>query len=281
MPGGFELGPPRVLHLAKRNCPAPVVFNGQMKRISLVTALAATLGLALASAPASAQIVELGSTATPLVAPACPRGVSPANCFIILTRTTALQTVSDGVSFPTKVTKAGWIVAFTVGLSRLSTNASTERSYLHVLDQAYGGTPRLALTVLKPGPNHRFTVAAQTPIFHVLPYLGGLVELPLSLPPTFSQFSAIPVVPGELVALSVPTWAPVLSYNLSASKFAYRQSRGSNCKNAAPTETAQLTLGASAQYLCNYATTRVEYAATEITNQPYPKTYVHAPRQGP
>jgi hypothetical protein len=249
------------------------------KRIPLaIVACAGALAL-LIPAAASAQIVELGKTTTPIVAPSCPSGVSPAQCFIILTRTTAVQTVSDGVLNPTKVKKAGWIVAFTVGLSKLSTNAKTETSYLHTLNRAYGGPPQLALTVLKPGPKNRYTVAASSGVYHVTPFLGQVLQEPLSLPPSFTTFTALPVQPGEVVGLSVPTWAPVLSYNLTPSKFAYRQSRMANCKNAAGTETAQSTVGASTRYLCNYTGTRVEYTATEVVNQPYPKTYVHSKRR--
>jgi len=249
------------------------------KRISLaIVAFAGALAL-LIPAAASAQIVELGKTTTPIAAPSCPSGVSPAQCFIILTRTTAVQTVSDGVLNPTKVKKAGWIVAFTVGLSKLSTNAKTETSYLHTLNSAYGGPPQLALTVLKPGPKNRYTVAASSGVYHVTPFLGQVLQEPLSLPPSFTTFTALPVKPGEVVGLSVPTWAPVLSYNLTPSKFAYRQSRMANCKNAAGSETAQSTVGASTRYLCNYTGTRVEYTATEVVNQPYPKTYVHGKRR--
>ena len=117
--------------------------------------------VAVAPGAASAKIVELGQTSTPLSAPECPKGVSPSQCFIILTRTTAVQTVADGVAYPTKVNKAGWIVAFSVGLSRLSTDPKTERSFLHTLDTAYGGTPQVALTVLKPGPKNTFTVVSR------------------------------------------------------------------------------------------------------------------------
>jgi len=250
-----------------------------MKRTFLVIGAVIALATALAAGSASAQIVEVGATATPVVSPTCPAGVSPANCFIILTRTTAVQTVSDSVVFPTKVKKAGWLVAFTVGLSKLSTNAKTEKNYLHVLDQAYGGTPQVALTVLKPGPNNKYTVAAESPLFHVEPYLGQVFQTPLALPPTFSAFTPLPVTSGEVIGLTVPTWAPILSYNLSASKFAYRQSRMANCKNAAAAQTAQLTVGAFMNYQCNYTGTRVEYSATEVTNQPYPKSYVHGPRK--
>jgi hypothetical protein len=249
-----------------------------IKRFSLVTA---ALLAVLVTSPASAlaTIVELGQTKTPIAAPSCPKGVSPSQCFIILTRTTAIQSVSDGVSYPTKVKKAGWIVAFTLGLSNLSTSSTTEHSYLHTLDTAYGGTPQIALTVLKPGPSNRYTVAAQSATFRLIPFLGQVLQEPLSLPPNFTSFTALPVKPGEVVGVSVPTWAPVLSYNLSTTKFAYRQSRMGNCKNAAGTQTAQQTVGATTRYLCNYTGTRVEYSATEVLNTPYPKSYVHATRK--
>ncbi|MFZ0044009.1 MAG: hypothetical protein WAK93_22050 [Solirubrobacteraceae bacterium] len=248
-----------------------------MKRFSLLT-VAIAAALAVCSASASASIVEIGQTKTPLAAPACPKGTSPAQCFIILTRTTAVQSVSDGVTNPTKVKKAGWIVSFTVGLSNLSSNAKTERSFLHTLDTGYGGTPQLALTVLKPGPKNRYTVAAQSQTFHLLPFLGQVLQEPLALPPNFTAFTALPVKAGEVIGVTVPTWAPVLSYNLSTSKFAYRQSRMANCKNSAGEQTAQTSIGASTRYLCNYTGTRVEYSATEVVNQPYPKTYVHDTR---
>jgi hypothetical protein len=249
-----------------------------MKRFSVVIAGVIAGAMMVLPASAAAKIVELGQTSTPIASPACPKGVPPSKCFIILTRTTAIQSVSDGAFYPTTVKKDGWIVAFTVGLSKLSTDASTEKKYLHLLDSAYGGTPQLALTVLKPGPKNRYTVAAQSQTFHILPFLGQVLQEPLSLPPNFTQFTALPVKKGEVLALSIPTWAPVLSYNLSTSKFAYRQSRMANCQHSAGSQTAQLSVGASTRYLCNYTGTRVEYTATEIVNNGYPKSYVHARR---
>ena len=230
-------------------------------------------------AAASAQVVELGaSSSSPIIAPSCPAGVSPAQCFIILTRTTAVQSVTNTVINPTKVKNAGWIVAFTLGLSKLSPVAKTELSYLHELDTAYGGTPQVALTVLKPGPNNKYTVMAQSGTYHLIPFMGQVLQEPLSLPPKFTAMTALPVQAGDVIGLTVPTWAPVLSYNLSATKYAYRQSRKTSCKTAAGVETAQTTVGASQQYLCNYTGTRVEYSATEVVNAPYPKSYVHAVR---
>jgi hypothetical protein len=249
-----------------------------IKRILLLIGGFAAIAAAVGPSAASARLVQLGQTSTPITAPTCPKGVKPSQCFIILTRTTAVQSTSDGVAYPTTVKSDGWIVSFTVGLSKLSSNAGTERRYMHLLDQAYNGTPQIAITVLKPGPKNRYTVAAQSATFHVLPFLGQVLESPLSLPPNFTAFTALPVKKGEVVALTVPTWAPVLSYNLNSSKFAYRQSRMANCKHAAGGQTAQLSVGASTRYLCSYTGTRVQYSVTEVTNTRYPKSYVHGGR---
>jgi hypothetical protein len=254
-----------------------------MKRFPLAIAAVLTALVLVAPGAASAQIVELGqTTSAPVIAPSCPTNVAASSCDIILTHTTAIQSLTSGVLNPTKVKSAGWIVAFTVGLSKLSTDAKTELGYLHGLDTAYGGTPQLALTVLKPGANNKYTVVAQSGTYHLIPFLGQVLQQPLSLPPSFTAMTALPVKPGEVIGLTVPTWAPILSYNLTASKYTYRQSRSTKCKFAAgstqdPAQTAQTTVGASASYVCSYTGTRVQYSATEVINQPYPKTYVGGP----
>jgi hypothetical protein len=248
-----------------------------MKRFSL--ALAAGLcAFGVLAGVASAQIVELGQTSsTPVAAPACPPNVSLANCLIVLTRTTAVQTETNGVLNPTKVTKDGWIVAFTVGLSKLTSDAKTELGLLKGLDAKFGGPPQLILSVLKPGPKNKYTVVAQSATFHVLPFLGSVLQEPLSQPPTFTTMTALPVKKGDVIGLTVLTWAPVLTYNLTSNKYSYRQSRRANCIHAAGSQTAQTTLNSTQQYLCDYTGTRVQYSATEVVNQPYPKTYVGGP----
>jgi hypothetical protein len=249
-----------------------------MKRILLAAAAGLSALCLIVPGVASAQIIELGQTSSaPVAAPSCPSGVSLNNCVIVLPRTTAVQTETNGVLNPTKVTKDGWIVAFTVGLSRLTSDAKTELGLLKGLDLHWGGPPQIVLSVLKPEPKNKYTVVAQSATFHVLPFLGSVLQEPLSLPPTFTAMTAIPVKKGEVVGLTVLTWAPILTYNLTASKYSYRQSRRANCTNPPATQTAQTTLNSSQQYLCTYTGTRVQYSATEVVNQPYPKTYVGGP----
>jgi hypothetical protein len=234
------------------------------KTSRLAAAAAVILGAAALAAAASAQVLggtrELGATHTPLVAPVCPPNVSSTNCTIILTRVTALETTRDGVAYPTKVWHAGRITAFTVGLSQLSTNKATQNSYIQYLNSTYGGPARVGITVLKYGPwkrnHHQWTTVTSTPMYLVQPFLGSVVEIPLS--------STIEVRPGDAIALTTPTWAPVLSINLDSKAFSYRQSRTSGCSTPPTSSQAQFTAGKVTDYGCTYPGTRLEYSATEV-----------------
>ena len=221
---------------------------------------ATALGAALAAQPATADVVELGVTPTHILAPTCPPGLTPAKCTIVLTEVTAMETVRDAIAYPTRVKRPGRIVAFTIGLSRLSSDRNTARTYIHNLDVSYGGTAQVAITVLRrvgPASKLRFKVVAESEIEHLQPYLGQVVQFPI--------FTSLAVRRGDVVALTTPTWAPVLSIFQPSKQFAYRQSRTSNCSSPPTTSQAQ-SVGESARYLCNYPGTRVEYSATEVTN---------------
>lgn len=229
----------------------------------LAAAAAAFLAAAFLTASASASnlggTVVLGATRTPVAAPVCPPNVSSTNCTIILTRVTALETMRDGVVYPTKVKKAGRITAFTVGLSQLSADKATQTSYIQYLNSTYGGPARVGITILRQGPwkrhQWRWTVVANSPMFLVQPYLGSVVQIPLT--------NSLAVKPGETIALTTPTWAPVLSINVDSKKFAYRQSRVYNCASPPSSDQAQLTTHKVTNYACNYPGTRLEYSATE------------------
>ena len=250
-----------------RNWRVGVVLNPNMKRSLLAIAGAVAL-CGLIPASAAATITELGATTSPLVAPACPKGIAASQCTIILTRATALETIRDGIAYPSTVKQAGRLVAFTVGLSSLSTNATTAQNDVKYLDTTYGGDPQVGITVLKRvGKKTAWTwqVVAQSPLVDVQTYLGQVAQFPLT--------TSIPVVRGEAIALTTPTWAPVLSIDLTTSHFAYRQSRSQNCFHPPSTSQAQQTIGGSAKYVCDYPGTRVEYSATEVSNPvPTPTT---------
>ena len=234
-------------------------------KISRVVA-GVTVGICFAAsaAVASAQMmggtVQLGQTSTPVVAPTCPANVSLSNCTIILTRVTAIETARDSIAYPTRVKKAGLITSFTVGLSQLSSTPSTQASTIQYLNGAYGGPARVGITVMHQGPwkrgQYRWTALTSSPMYLVQPYLGAVVEIPLATP--------IPVKAGQVIALTTPTWAPVLSIDLNTKQFAYRQSRVFNCTVPPTSDQALTTSGKVQNFGCNYPGTRLEYSATEV-----------------
>ena len=232
-----------------------------MKSFPLVIGGALAAGAIFANV-ASAQEIQLGVTKTPMVAPVCPPGVAQNQCNIVVPQMTVFNTTSDGVSNPMMIHKPGEIVSVKIGISAISSDAKTLRTDISYLNKTYGGPAEAEVAVLRQVGQRtklRWSLVAQSPAYQLQPYRSQVVQFPLATP--------LPVVPGEMVALTVPTWAPILSYDLTANKFAYRQSRMTNCTKAGASTViqAQLVIGQLARYGCSYQGTRVQYSAQEIT----------------
>lgn len=227
--------------------------------VGCVAAASTALLLSLLPSSAAATELELGSTTTPLVTPTCPTNTK-IQCNIVLTQVTAYETVRDGITNPTLVKKAGEIVALSVGISPISSDTATKNSDISNLELKYGGPPEIEVAILRrvgPALNYRWSVAAESQPIELLPYIGQVVQFPLVQP--------MPVVPGEVVAVSVPTWAPILTIDVASGTFQYRQSRG-DCTKTTTASLAQLTIGDMTNYACVYKGSRLEYSATEVTS---------------
>jgi len=214
-----------------------------MKRIPFGVALAVCV-LGAAASTASARLIELGATDDNATV-SCPD-----NCFVV-TRTTAMQVRSGTVRYPTTVPQRGRIVAFSLDLGSLNDRQ------IHFFNSTYGGTSRVQLAVLRQQarPKRSYEVVATTGVFRVQPFFGSSVQFPLK--------TTLAVRKGDIVALTIPTWAPVLAVNLPKEN-GWRASRASNCSDLL-TQTAQLAVGDATQYKCLYQTARVTYTATLIT----------------
>jgi hypothetical protein len=220
-----------------------------MKRIPLGVALAVCL-LGAAASTASAKTYELGATDDASTV-SCPD-----NCFVV-TRTTAMQVRTGALRYPTTAPRSGRIVAFTLQLGSLSDRQ------IHFFNSTYGGTSRIQLAVLRPQarPARSYEVVATTGIFKIQPFFGTTVQFPLK--------TTLAARKGDIVALSVPTWAPVLAVNLPQEN-GWRASRADNCTDLL-TQTAQLTVSSSTQYKCLYQTARVTYTATLVSTPVAPR----------
>jgi hypothetical protein len=214
-----------------------------MSHKALAFAFAACVALAGATAPAAAaRIVEVGQAATE-AAPTCP--ASPC---LAVSRTTGYQAkVVD--SRETYVVPAnGRIVAFTIRLG-----APNRRQVAFFEDNF--GKASAGLSVLRRGKRLFGRVVAASPIFQLGDYFGQTVQFPLD--------RALTVEKGNIIALTVPTWAPALT-TLVEDGSSWRASRQLNGCDNTDRQTAQATVGALTQYRCLYRA-RLTYMATLIT----------------
>ena len=209
-----------------------------------VPAIAAALTL-LAAAPAGAAVRELGvPTGQALPAPACP-----ANCEV-LARVTGYQVQVGRARNPYQITRKGTIVAFTVRLGKPS--ATDTRGF----QSLFGAQSQVRLSILHLGRRQRqATLKAQSPVVNVNRYFGSS--------PTFALAKPIKVGPRDVVALTIPSWAPVFAVGLGADN-AWRAPRNPNDCEDLETPATHQTLKSVRRYQCFYRTARPLYSATFI-----------------
>jgi hypothetical protein len=220
----------------------------EMKR-TLVTIVTISFAALLGPAAASAKLSEIGNP-TVQGKPSCPT-----NPCLAVSRTTGFQVQGGRVKNPYLVPRRGAIVAFTVALGKPSTRQIT------FFNTNLGGPASARITVLRAfarrGNNFRFVVRSQGEVVNLQPYFGQTAQFALS--------RSIGAYKGDLIALTVPTWAPVLALGLDNAT-TWRASRPKPCAdNEAFQQFAQQRVAQMAQYACEYKTARMTYSATLIS----------------
>ncbi len=216
-------------------------------RITLpAVAIAVPSALAVPGA-AGARAIEVGAltTETELPAPSCP--TRP--CFAV-SRTTGYQAKVGPNRGLMKSPANGRIVAWTIRLSKPGPKQIT------FFNERLGGESQAGITVLKPGKRLYGRVVAQSPLVQLSPFFGQTVQFPLE--------QSIPVKKGQVIGLTVPTWAPALATGLGADT-SWRASRKAGDCDDTSGQTAQTDVKDLAQYRCLYQKVRLSYSATMIT----------------
>jgi hypothetical protein len=233
-----------------------------MKRITLlILALAAALAL---PSSASARIVELGGTADP-ASLNCP-GTEEAPCVAAVRMTGYQGRASGGPKNPFYIRRDGFLVAFTVQLAKPT---SDEIDYFN---NGFGTPSTARISVLRRGTTRKTRLSHrlinQSDRFALDSYFGSK--------PTFVFDKPIPVKKGNWIALTVPTWAPLLATNLGRSDW-WRSSRSKgSCQPPATGSWGQFAmedLREVAKFGCTYHGARLLYSVTyipsnHVTNQP-------------
>lgn len=229
------------------------VFTGLLM---LLVAFVGTAGAATEEKPAAEKpapeekphtTVVLGNTAT-MPDPSCPE--SPCQA---IGSVTGFQVSTSQGSLPFRVRRDGKIKSWTLTLSEPT---SSQRSFFN----GFFGTPpeaRLAILRRIAGTNPpRYSLRAQGSIHVLSPYLGQTVKFGASL-----QVKA-----GDIVGLTVPTWAPAFAQSQPSSD-AWRASRAAGkCVNSTDVRQGepQEKVGGRAEYGCRYSTARLLYTVTVV-----------------
>ena len=165
------------------------------------------------------------------------------------------QTRAGTVADPFVAPFNGKVVAWSISLSK------PKASQASFFNSFYGSPPQARIGIVTQVPDKsppRYELQRQSPIVELTPFLGSDVTFALDQPMTIKQ--------GEIVALTIPTWAPAFAVGLDDSS-GWRASR----KAGACTKTGdikesnpQQKVGSNKQYGCFYKTARLLYTATIV-----------------
>jgi hypothetical protein len=223
-----------------------------MKRFLLLTSALAAAFAALAPA-ASARIIELGSRAD-AASLNCP-GTTESPCVAAVRMTGYQGRASGGPKNPYYIRRDGHLVAFTVQLAKPTPEE------VNFFNNNFGTPSTARISVLRRGDTRK------TRLQHRLITQSERVSLNryFGSKPTFVFDRPIPVKEGNWIALTVPTWAPLLSTNLSRTNW-WRSSRakGSCEPPRSLRQFAMEDLREVNQFGCTYNGARLLYTVTYV-----------------
>jgi hypothetical protein len=234
--------------------------------LCLACALVALVAFARPEAAdsAPARVIVLGQTdVSPK--PSCP-GKIVNKIEIVPCRVeghvSGFQVNAGGVPEPYLVPFDGKIVAWSIALARPSREASAKTTDEVGFFNEFLGSPSKArigvLRRLEGSKPPRYKLVRQSPLVILNPYFGST--------PVFALEHPLSVVQGQIVALTVPTWAPMFAFNVSETN-TWRGSRApGHCSSKEDIQTGhpQQGVGKVKTYGCFYSSARLLYTATIV-----------------
>lgn len=262
--------PGRGRGLSLETMPIAAEKRTHRSRVPLALAFACLLALLVAAAwPGAAgsappRVVVLGKTdSTPR--PSCP-GRIVNNVEVVPCRVeghvTGFQAIAGGVPRPYEAPFDGKIVAWSISLARPS-RVDTEKTTDEVgfFNEFLGKPSKARIGVLRPVKDTkppRFKLVRQSPLQVLNPYFGSTVVFALDHPLT--------VLRGQVVALTIPTWAPMFAFNVAEDNTwrGSRQPKHCSSKEDIQGGHPQQGVGKTKTYGCYYSNARLLYTATLV-----------------
>ncbi len=251
----------------------------QAKNRLLATRLGAALGLCglllallAVSWPGSAdsapvRVLVLGQTAsTP--PPSCPGKIvngTPLTPCRVEGHVSGFQAMASGVEQPYEAPYDGKIVAWSITLSQPSRKeTSTTANEVGFFNELLGTPSEARIGILRPVEGSKppqYTLVRQSPLEILNSYFGGRVVFALDHP--------LSILRGQVVALTVPTWAPMFAYNVSGENTWRGSRKPKHCSSRPDIQGGhpQQVVGKTKTYGCYYSNARLLYTAT-LVKQP-------------
>lgn len=178
--------------------------------------------------------------------PSCPRDPC-----LAISRTTGFQMAMAGQKSASVVGLRGNIIGWQIAVGAPTPEQTA------FFDANEGGEAEAGLAVLRPTQTSTQTyrlVAESTPV-KLRPYFGRTAGFRLE--------PSVQVERGDVIALTVPTWAPALALGFGRDT-TWRASRQPGQCTVTGSQTADTQLGSSVQYPCLYQTAGLAYSATLV-----------------
>ena len=175
---------------------------------------------------------------------------------------TGYQAIADGVPKPYEVPFDGKIVAWSITLAKPSkVESATTTDEVGFFNDFLGEPSMARIGILRPVEGSKppkFTLVRQSPLKILNPYFGTT--------PIFALEHPLSVLQGQIVALTIPTWAPMFAFNV-ASDNTWRGSRlPEKCASKEDIQNGnpQQGVGKTKSYGCYYSNARLLYTATLV-----------------
>jgi hypothetical protein len=160
--------------------------------------------------------------------------------------------------YPTRVRKRNsWLVAFSL---KLGDPTDRQKKFFN---QLWGKPAQARVSILDPEPKdgdrrnrrQRYRLHNQSRVFDVTPYFGRKAWFVLP--------HRIHVAKGQIIALTLPTWAPVLATDLRG-KERWRSSRAPDHCEDVTRMSARQKVGRLRDYRCLHTTARLLFTALVV-----------------
>ena len=172
------------------------------------------------------------------------------------------QSIADGIAKPYEAPYEGKIVAWSITLSKPSpTETETTTDEVAFFDEFLGEPSEARIGILKPVEGTtppQYTLVRQSPLEVLNPYFGTT--------PVFALKHPLTVLQGQVVALTVPTWAPMFAFNVSSENTWRGSGLPEHCSSKEDIQNGnpQQGVGKTKTYGCYYSNARLLYTATLV-----------------